>query len=104
MNSTPIRLAGTSVLSVTCLLLLVAMGTTDDDFNPRVVINRRFPAIKNLAPKSRTEADQVLRDEELVLGVVVNGKARAYAINMLTGPTREIVNDELGGVAIAATW
>jgi hypothetical protein len=35
---------------------------------------------------------------------VVEGKARAYPINMLTGPRREIINDELGGKAIAATW
>ena len=40
-------------------------------------------------------ADQV-RDNELVLGVSVGGAARAYPINMLTGPRREIVNDRLG--------
>ena len=43
-------------------------------------------------------------DGELVLGVAVNGQARAYPINMLTGPRREIVNDTLGKRAIAATW
>ena len=32
------------------------------------------------------------------------GQARAYPINMLTGPSREIINDVLGGVPIAATW
>jgi hypothetical protein len=41
---------------------------------------------------------------ELVLGLTLGGAARAYPINMLTGPQREIVNDELGGRAIAATW
>ena len=41
---------------------------------------------------------------ELVLGVVIGHQARAYPINMLTGPSREIFNDELGGQAIAATW
>jgi hypothetical protein len=49
-------------------------------------------------------AERVVRPNELVLGVVVEGKARAYPINMLTGPRREIINDELGGKAIAATW
>jgi hypothetical protein len=39
-----------------------------------------------------------------VLGVVVGKEARAYPINMLTNPTREIINDKLGGRAIAATW
>ena len=47
--------------------------------------------------------DQV-SDNELVLGVVVSGKARAYPLNMLTGPRREIINDKLGGRHIAATW
>ena len=49
------------------------------------------------------KSDEVVGNE-LVLGVVVNGKARAYPINMLTGPAREIINDQLGGAAIAATW
>ena len=51
-----------------------------------------------------TEASKDLSDDELVLGVVVEGQARAYPINMLTGPRREIVNDRLGDVPIAATW
>lgn len=53
------------------------------------------------------EADKVtdqVTDKELVIGVVINGKARAYPINMLTGPSREIINDMLGNRAIAATW
>lgn len=53
------------------------------------------------------DADKVVNqvtDNELVLGVVTGGKARAYPINMLTGPSREIINDTLGGRAIAATW
>ena len=43
-------------------------------------------------------------DKELVIGVVIDGKSRAYPINMLTGPSREIINDILGGRSIAATW
>jgi len=43
-------------------------------------------------------------DNELVLGLELNGEARAYPINMLTGPSREIINDTLGGIPIAATW
>lgn len=45
-----------------------------------------------------------VRDEELVLGVFVGSEARAYPLNMLCGPSREIVNDTLGGTPIAATW
>ncbi len=39
---------------------------------------------------------------ELVIGVVINGEAKAYPITPLRG--REIVNDELGGVPILVTW
>lgn len=45
-----------------------------------------------------------LQPSELVLGVEIDGVARAYPINTLTGPRREIFNDQLGEHAIAATW
>lgn len=45
-----------------------------------------------------------LEPHELVIGVEVAGKARAYPINMLTGPRREIINDQIGDRSIAATW
>lgn len=79
-------------------------GDLEDDFAPRVVVTKKLPALKNIAARSIEDADLILRDNELVLGVVINGRARAYPINMLTGPTREIINDELNGVSISATW
>ena len=51
-----------------------------------------------------TAAESPLADNELVIGCVINGAARAWAINQLTGHKREIINDELGGRSIAATW
>ena len=50
------------------------------------------------------EAEKFVEADELVLGVVIGGLPRAYPVNMLTNPTREIINDRLGGVALAATW
>lgn len=48
-------------------------------------------------------ADQVNLDEDdLVLGVVIDGAAKAYPIRVLN--YREMVNDELGGTPILATW
>lgn len=49
-------------------------------------------------------APQDVRDEELVIGVTINGRSRAYLVNALAGPRREILNDKLGEVEIAATW
>lgn len=76
----------------------------DDEFKPRTLIPRPFPAITKFPVVSVGKAAGKINDAELVLGVVVNNKARAYPINMLTGPRREILNDVLGGRAIAATW
>lgn len=41
-------------------------------------------------------------DNELVIGVALNGEAKAYAIGPLN--SREMVNDMLGGVPILVTW
>ena len=41
-------------------------------------------------------------DEELVIGVAINGEAKAYAIGPLN--SREMVNDTLGGRPILVTW
>ena len=41
-------------------------------------------------------------DSELVLGVSINGDHRAYSIPFLS--SKEIVNDVVGGVAVAITW
>ena len=71
-----------------------------------VVGNNRRPrrAITDAPFVRAGEVRDQVRDNELVLGVVVDGQPRAYPINQLTGPSREIVNDTLGGRAIAATW
>jgi hypothetical protein len=40
--------------------------------------------------------------EELVIGVEINGQARAYPIRLLS--SHEIVNDVIGGEPVAVTW
>lgn len=74
------------------------------EFNPFSQAPRSFRAIVEPESSSVEVAGKQILPKELVLGVEVNGVARAYPINMLTGPEREIINDELGGKAIAATW
>jgi hypothetical protein len=63
-----------------------------------------FRPITEFPVKAVRDVGDALNPSELVLGVVVGNEARAYPINMLTGPQREILNDTLGGRAIAATW
>ena len=50
-------------------------------------------------------ADQApIGDDDIVMGVVINGQARAYPVNYMNGPYNEVVNDELGGEAVAPSW
>jgi hypothetical protein len=61
-----------------------------------------IPAIDNPRFLSAAEADEYYDPDELVMGVVYNGDARAYSVPFLSN--REIVNDTVGGVKIAVTW
>ena len=100
------------VLSLPILLALVfvvhqstraTQRQTKRQFQPvRVIPAQR--AIKNAPVIDANRVRGQVTDTELVLGVIIKGEARAYPINMLTGPSREIINDTLGGQAIAATW
>jgi hypothetical protein len=42
------------------------------------------------------------KDDELVMGVAIDGEAKAYPVGLLNG--REMVNDELAGTPILVTW
>jgi hypothetical protein len=61
-----------------------------------------IPAIDNPRFLAAVEADEYYDPDELVMGVVFNGDARAYSVPFLSN--REIVNDTVGGVKIAVTW
>ncbi len=99
----------TRAVSNTCWRVLilgfffaVPVKCVAQSYEPRTVIASPFRAITDPPFVRAGESD--IQDDELVVGVVVNGVARAYPINQLTGPRREIINDVLGGRAIAATW
>lgn len=92
-----------SVLFAAILLAVPGLAGADREFNPRRLV-APFPPITEFPVKTVQEVGDELSDAELVLGVEIDGKARAYPINMLTGPSREILNDTLAGIAMAATW
>jgi len=94
-----------SMMATVALTGLQAQEPQPLEFNPRTVLKNPLPAITNAAHLPAAQATpELVNDNELVLGVMVGGQARAYPINMLTGPRREIINDTLGGRRIAATW
>ena len=82
-----------------------------------VAINRRvnddteydFPRLLGLDsiapvydPEFATAADSPLKEDELVLGVAIDGEAKAYPVTVLR--TREMVIDDLAGIPILVTW
>ena len=70
------------------------------------------PGVEQLLPRGRiaavfepefvSAADAEIADDAWVLGVVVEGEARAYSLNLLN--SHEVVNDKAGDTAFAAVW
>lgn len=61
-----------------------------------------IPAIFDPEFVSANQADAFLSDHDDVIGVVIDGDARAYGTAFLS--SREVVNDTVGGRAITVTW
>ena len=58
----------------------------------------------NVDPEIVSAGDVDIADDDIIMGVVIEGEARAYPVNYMNGPYNEVVNDELGGAAIAPSW
>jgi hypothetical protein len=74
-----------------------------DQFHP-IEVAPQMPVVSGFHVLAAQQAQGRVADEELVLAVVLNGQPRAWPLNIMTGPEREVFNDTLGGRAIAATW
>jgi hypothetical protein len=97
------------LLGLTCLAIGTAEGREmevafEHDGDPvyRVLPPGKIPAIEDPKFVSGKEADKQMAAEEPVLGIVSGDTAHAYSLWQLD--RHEIVNDEIGGVALAATW
>lgn len=66
------------------------------------VARDRIPAIDRPQTIPIAKAAQDLEPTEPVVGLVINGEARAYPLRVLIW--HEIANDELGGVPVAVTY
>lgn len=75
--------------------------TIDGDPVLRGLPRDAIPAIDNPVFVPADRADFVAQDEP-VIGVVLDGQARAYPTWLLNG--HEIVNDRIGQHTIAVTW
>lgn len=74
-----------------------------ESFFPEEVLARQR-ALVDFEAVAVSDVGDRLDENEMILGIVLEGQPRAYLINMMTGPQREIFNDTLADRAIAATW
>lgn len=102
-----------AVFSGAAFLLLLALptfgqpdaevyGTFEGDPMYTVIPPGTIPAINEPTYVSGQDAAKQMSPAEPVIGVVVGGQARAYSTWQLD--SHEIVNDTVGGAAIATTW
>ncbi len=61
-----------------------------------------IPSIENPRFVNQSIADETYDPDELVLGIEIDGDARAYSVPVLS--RREIVNDVVAGKPVAITW
>lgn len=78
----------------------VRVEDDEEYFVPRMLA---FDAIKPVYdPVFANATEAPLSDDELVMGVAIDGEAKAYPVTVLR--FREIVDDELAGWPILVTW
>jgi len=92
-----------------CLLLLLApagasaQGKINRDQSTNTNLrDEGYPVRTGLELVAADDAE--LRDDDMVLGVVIGKRSRAYPVNLMWEPENEVLNDTLGGAAITATW
>jgi hypothetical protein len=98
-------------LSITTLLLAV-FGISTACIGPSSAGDQPPPGVEQILPRGGipaildpqfvTAAEAEIPDDAWVLGVVVDGSARAYSLNLLN--RHEIVNDRVGNKRFAAVW
>lgn len=91
-------------LSATPTLAMDMVVEFEHDGDPvyRVLAPGEIPAIEDPEFVSAEVGDLQMAADEPVFGLDIGGEARAYSLWQLD--RHEIVNDEIGGVALAATW
>jgi Protein of unknown function (DUF3179) len=66
--------------------------------------NSSNPPLVNFPIAKAEDVGAQIRDEYFIVGVELNGEARAYPLNMLSRPDHHVIDDILGGEPIAVTW
>ena len=91
--------------ALAALVVLATAGASAQDRGlpdgfKQILSRGRIAAI--LVPRFVPAQEAEIRPDAWVLGVVIDGQARAFSLNLLN--SHEIVNDTIGDTAYAAVW
>ena len=94
------------------LRALCAIGLGAAAGGPLLASDDPPPGVEQLLPRGRIAAvfeprfvgaaEAEIGDDAWILGVVIDGQAKAYSLNLLN--THEVVNDAIGERSFAAVW
>ena len=93
-------LAGGAALAVCTPASTVAAQQDVPEGYVQILARGGIPAIDE--PEYVTADEANIRDDAWVLGVVIDGQARAYSLELLN--SHEVVNDSIGDTDFAAVW
>ena len=92
------------LLSVAALLAVIGESPAVAEQLPpgveQIIPRGQIAAITNPTFVEAEEAE--ISDDAWILGVVLNGRAHAYSLNLLN--QHEVVNDRIGDTPFAAVW
>ena len=83
------------------VLAVAAPGKQDKPEGYRQIVPRGRIAAVN-APTYVAASEAEIKPRSWLLGVVIDGQARAYSLNLLNA--HEVVNDTIGDTNFAAVW
>ena len=95
-----VALACGSILGAVALGAVAKAQETLPDGVQQLLPRGRIAAV--FEPEFVEAAHAQISDDAWVLGVLIDGEARAYSLNLLN--RHEVVNDQIGGSEFAAVW
>ena len=91
--------------TVPLLLLALTASTAVAQDSPPEGVEQLLPRGRIAAvfePRFVAAHEAEIPDDAWVLGVVIEGRAKAYSLNLLN--RHEVVNDRFGDLPVAAVW
>ncbi len=103
---------GRRILTAGSMIIVGALSAVAEDDKAGEAQEPLPPGVEQLLPRGRiaavfepefvTAEEAEISGDAWVLGVVIEGRAKAYSLNLLN--RHEVVNDHSGDTAYAAVW